>query len=344
MGVQLAGIIPTKEIELQNLSGKKVGMDALNWSYQFLSIIRDRMTGEPLKDSKGRITSVDSGVFYRTTNLIEAGIKPVYVFDGPEIPEFKKKTIEERKEQREEARKKWEEALKRGEEAKVYAQAAGQLTDEMIEDVKKLLDYMGVPWVQGKSEGEAQLAAMAIKGDIWCSASQDWDSLLFGSPRLVRNLSITGKRKLPRKEAYIEIKPEIIELDRALSTLGVTQKQLIIIGILVGTDYAPGVKGVGPKTALKLVKEHKTLERVLENVKWEADVEAEEIYNFFLKPPVTDKYKIEWKEPNREKLIEFMVEEHDFSRERVEKAIDKLQQSFTAGRQVSLKGWFKNKP
>jgi flap endonuclease-1 len=340
MGVQLSGIIPSREVELTHLSGKKIAIDAYNALYQFLSIIRDRMTGEPLRDSKGRVTSHLSGLFYRTSNLIEAGIKPVFVFDG-KPPEFKKKTIEKREKAKEEARKKWEEALEKGEEAITYAQAAAQLTDEMIEDSKKLLEYMGIPYVQALSEGEAQCAYMCKKGFVDFAASQDFDSLLFGSPRLVRNLSITGKRKLPRKEVYIEIKPEIIELEETLSTLGINQKQLIIIGILVGTDYAPGIKGVGPKTALKLVKEHKSLEKVLENVKWEAEVEAEEIFNFFLNPPVTDKFKVEWKEPNREKIIEFMVSEHDFSQERVEKVVDKLQQAFTAGRQTSLKGWFK---
>jgi flap endonuclease-1 len=340
MGVQLTGLVSAKEIEITELSGKKIGIDGYNAAYQFLSIIRQKLTGEFLRDSKGRITSHLSGLFYRTALLIELGLKPLYVWDG-EPPKFKKKTVEERRERREEAKKKWEEALEKGEEVMPYAQAAVTLTEEMVEESKKLLEYMGIPSIQAKSEGEAQLAFMTIKGDIWASASQDWDSLLFGSPRLVRNLSITGKRKLPRKEVYIEVKPEIIELQEVLSNLGITREQLIIVGMLVGTDYNPGIERVGPKTALKLVKEHKTLEKILENVEWKAEVDPEEIYEFFLNPPVTEKYKIEWRQPNREKILEFMVEEHDFSRERVEKVIEKLQQSFSAGRQASLKGWFK---
>jgi flap endonuclease-1 len=336
MGVQISKIVPAKEIELQDLSGKRIGIDALNHCYQFLSIIRDRFTGEPLRDSHGNITSHLSGVLYRTTNLIEAGVKPVYVFDG-EVPEFKRKTVEERKMIREEARKKWEEAVSKGEEAKMYAQAAVQFTDEMIEDTKKLLEYMGIPWIEGRSEGEAQLAFMTVKGDIWSSASQDWDSILFGATRLVRNLSITGKRKLPKKEMYIEIKPELIELDKVLSGLGITQKQLIIIGILVGTDYAPGIKGVGPVTALKLVKEQ-SLKKILEKRKWESDVDPEEIVEFFLNPPVTDEYKLDWTQPDKKKIMKFMVDEHDFSAERVEKVIDKLQTTFSS-RQASLKGF-----
>ena len=341
MGVNLSKIVPRQEIELESLSGKIIALDAYNILYQFLSTIRDRMTGEPLRDHKGRVTSHLSGLFYRTGKLIEAGIKPIFVFDG-EPPEFKKKTIEERREMKEEALKKWIEAVKKGEEAKTYAQAASQLTDEMIDGAKKLLDFMGIPWVQAPSEGEMQCAYMCKKGDAGASGSQDYDSLLVGSPRLVRNLSITGRRKLPKKEAYIEIKPELVELERVLDELGIKREQLIIVGILVGTDYNPGgIKGIGPKKALELVKKFGTLDEILKQVEWNFDVDARKIYNFFLNPPTTDEYKLEWKEPNEEKIIEFMVEEHDFSRERVEKVIDKLKQRFREGRQVSLESWFK---
>ncbi|MBI5872049.1 flap endonuclease-1 [archaeon] len=340
MGVGLGNIVPKKEIELIELSGKKIAIDAFNNLYQYLTIIRDRITGEPLKDSKGRVTSHLSGLFYRTSNLIEFGIKPVFVFDGPEIPEFKKKTIEAREVAKEEAKKKWEDALEKGEEAITYAQAATYLTDEMIEDSKKLLDAMGFPWIVAKSEGEAQCAFMCKKGSVDATASQDYDSLLFASPRLVRNLSITGKRKLPKKEIYIEIKPEIIELEEVLSSLGITREQLIIVGMLTGTDYNEGIKKVGPKTALKLVKEHKTLKKVLDNVEWKDDVDPESVYEFFLHPPVTEKYKIEFKEPNKEKIIELMTEEHEFSRERVDKVIERLEASSGKEKQSSLKGWF----
>jgi len=339
MGVQLSGIIPAKEVELVELSGRKIAVDAYNTIYQFLSIIRDRMTGELLKDSHGRVTSYLSGLLYRTSNLIETGIKPVFVFDG-EPPAFKKRTVEARRNARNDAEIKWKEAVERGEEAIKYAQASSRITEEMILSSKKLLEIMGIPWVQAKSEGEMQCAHMCKKGDVWASASQDYDSVLVGSPKLIRNLSISGRRKIPKKEEYMEIKPEIIELDKVLQELGITKEQLVIVGILTGTDYAEGVKGVGPKTALKLVAQHKTLKKILENVEWKDQVPAEDIYDFFLNPPVFDNYSLEWKQVDSEKLLKFMVEEHDFSRERVEKVIERLQQSFTAGRQASLKGWF----
>lgn len=341
MGVQISDIIPKKEVELAELSGKKIAIDAYNSIYAFLSIIRDRMTGEPLKDSAGNVTSHLSGLFYRNANLIENGIKPVWVFDG-KPPKFKKKTIEARQAAKEEAEKKWKEALERGEEAIVYAQASSKLTDKMAEDSKKLLELMGIPWIQAESEGEAQCAFMCKNNSVDFTGSQDFDSLLFGSPMLVRNLSISGRRKVPRKEMYIEIKPEIIELEEALASLGIKREQLILMGILIGTDYnAGGVEKFGPKRSLELVKNEKTFENVMKKIEWKFDVDAREIYNFFISPPVTEKYKIEFKEPDNERIIKFMTDEHDFSKERIEKVIEALKKSFSSGAQSTLKGWLK---
>ena len=339
MGVQISSIVPKKEVELTDLSGKKIAIDAYNTLYQFLSIIRDRMTGEPLKDSKGRVTSHLSGLFYRTINLMEVGIRPVYVFDG-RPPKFKKATIERRERAKKEAEKKMEEAIAKGEAAIKYAQGTSKLTDEMVKGAKKLLSLMGIPWVQAPSEGEMQAAYMASKNDVWASGSQDYDSLLVGSPRLIRNLSITGRRKLPNREVYIEIKPELIELEELLASLGITREQLIIIGMLVGTDYNPdGIPGIGPKKALKLVKEEKNLKNVLRKIEWEFDIDPEELYKFFLCPPHTDNYKLEWKIPEEGKLIDFMVGEHDFSLERIKKGVGKLKTALTKGRQSSLSTW-----
>jgi flap endonuclease-1 len=341
MGVQISDIIEGRPVELVELSGNRIAIDAYNTLYQFLSIIRDRFTGEPLKDSKGRVTSHLSGLFYRTINLLEAGIKPVFVFDG-QPPSFKGKTIEERQAVRRDAEQKWKEAVARGEEAMKYAQAAMHLTDEMLKDSKELLDALGVPWIQAPSEGEAQCAYMCRVGKVDFAGSQDFDALLFSSPKLIRNLSISGRRKVPRKEEYVEIKPEIIELQKFLDALGINMNQLIVLGILVGTDYNPkGIKGIGPKKALQLVKEQKNLKNVMSQVEWRFDVSAEEIYEFFLHPDVTEKFKMEWNQPDADQLIGFMVDEHDFLLDRIKKVIEKLQEGYTAGRQASLKGFLR---
>ncbi|HKZ39867.1 MAG TPA: flap endonuclease-1, partial [Candidatus Hodarchaeales archaeon] len=243
MGVAISKLVPKKEIEFSDLKGKRIAIDAFNTIFQFLSIIRDRITGEPLKDHKGRVTSHLSGLLYRTTNMLEAGIRPVYVFDG-KYPEFKKKTIAEREQVREEARKKWEEAVRAGKPAMKYAQAASEMTQDILESSKEILELMGIPWIQAVSEGEAQCSHMCIKGDVWATGSQDADSLLFGTPRLVKNLSSSGRKKVPNKEVYIEVRPELIELKAVLHALGLTREQLIMVGLLIGTDYNEGIKGV----------------------------------------------------------------------------------------------------
>ncbi|HID16257.1 MAG TPA: flap endonuclease-1, partial [Candidatus Atribacteria bacterium] len=318
-------------------------MDAYNALYQFLSIIR-QPNGTPLKDSRGKITSHLSGLFYRTVNLLEIGIKPVYVFDGtpPEIKEFE---IIRRKKIKEEAIIKYEEALKRGdlEAARTYAQQTAKLNEEMVEDSKKLLEALGIPWVQAPSEGEAQAAHMAKKGDVWAAVSQDYDSLLFGAPKLVRNLTISGRRKLPRRKEYIEVIPEIIYLDRVLKILDLTREELIDIAILIGTDYNPeGIRGIGPKTALKIIRKHKTLKNALKELgKAEFPVDPEEIKKIFLNPQVSNNYHLEWKKPNKEKVIEILCEEHDFSLERVNKALDRVIKAYKRNKQKTLEFWFK---
>ncbi|MCA6212842.1 flap endonuclease-1 [Thermococcus bergensis] len=341
MGVQIGELLPRKELELENLNGRKVAIDAFNAIYQFLSTIRQR-DGTPLMDSKGRITSHLSGLFYRTINLMEAGIKPAYVFDG-KPPEFKKKELEKRAEAREEAQEKWEEALARGdlEEAKKYAQRASKVNEMLIEDAKKLLELMGIPWVQAPSEGEAQAAYMASKGHVWASASQDYDSLLFGAPKLVRNLTITGKRKLPGKDVYVEVKPELIVLEEVLKELNITREKLIELAILVGTDYNPGgIKGIGPKKALEIVKYSKD---PLAKYQKMSDVDLYAIKEFFLNPPTTDEYKLEWKMPDEEGILKFLCDEHDFSEERVKNGLERLKKAVKAGRQFTLDSWFKKK-
>lgn len=340
MGVQIFDILPKKELEIEDLRGKTIAVDAFLWLHQFLSIIR-QPDGTPLMDSKGRITSYLSGIFYRSAKLIENGLNLVYVFDGP-VHEFKIATVEERKAKKEQAEIRWQGALALGdmEEAKKAAQMTSKLTNEMIDRSKLLLSFMGIPVVQAPSEGEAQCAYLCEKGLVFSVSSQDSDSLLFNSPRLIRNLSITGKRKLPRQNTYIEIKPELIELKNALKELGITREQLIILSLLVGSDYNPGIKGYGPKKALELVKKEKTLKNVFKEVEWNYEIPAEEIYKFYLNPPV-ENVKFEFKQLQEDKILNLMVDEHEFSQERIEKVIKTLIQSKEENRQKSLGSWLK---
>ncbi|MDK2464077.1 MAG: flap endonuclease-1 [Candidatus Korarchaeota archaeon] len=341
MGLPLAKLVKPKKISFSSLSGKALAIDAFNAIYQFLALIR-RGPGVPLTDSHGRVTSHLNGLLFRTVRLIELGIRPAYVFDGPP-PDFKRRTLQERRAIKEKAEREWVEALARGDFRTAWAKAVqtSRLTPLMADDAKRLLDLMGVPWVQAPSEGEAQAAHMAAKGDVWAAASQDYDSLLFGSPRLVRNVTITGKRKLPGRDVYVEVRPEIISLRETLESLGITREQLILLGILVGTDYNPGgVRGVGPKRALEIVRRHRTVEEVERAIKWEFDVPLREIYEFFLSPPVTDEYDVTLKRPDAEGLLRFMVDEHEFSEKRVRKVIEEITEAYKMHASGGLEAWF----
>ncbi len=336
MGVDLGDLLQRKKIEIRGLSGKWVAVDAFNTLYQFLSIIRQK-DGTPLMDSQGRITSHLSGLLYRTTNLMEAGIKVAFVFDG-EAPSFKAGTIAQRAKVRDEAADAWESARAAGEDGFKYAQAASRISSEILQDARRLILAMGLPVVQASSEGEAQAAYMAIKGSVDVVGSQDYDSLLFGAPLVVRNLAITGKRKLPGRNIYVDVEPEIIDLDEGLKSLGITRRQLIEIAIMCGTDYNPGLSRVGPKTALKLIREMGDLESILAD-RGETIENFAKIREFFLHPDVTDQYTIKMSRPRIDEIVSFLVDERDFDLERVEKTVNRLDEVYKSG-QCTLDRWF----
>ena len=339
MGVNLSAIIPAEKKKMKDFMGWSVAIDAYNTIYQFVSIIR-QPDGTPLVDRMGRITSHLSGILYRTTNLMEAGIRPVYVFDG-KPDELKKDTIAQRKAAKEKAQVAYEKAIEEGdmETARMKAQQTSKLTWEMVDEAKRLLDMMGVPYVQAPSEGEAQASYMAMKGDVMAAASQDFDSLLFGAPLLIRNLTITGRRKLPRKQIYIDVVPELISLEKALKTLGISRKQLVDLAILVGTDFNPGVKGIGPKKGFKLIQKHGTLESVI-NAKGLDIPNYQRIRDIFLNPKVTDDFELSWRGPDEEAIVSYLCKERDFSENRVRSTVKRMEKARMNASQTTLDAWF----
>ena len=326
MGVNLAPLINKFKIKttFKDLANKVIAIDAYNAIYQFLTIIRD-YTGKPLRDRYGNVTSHLSGLFYRNIHLLMENIKVVYVFDGVP-PKRKVKELLRRKEIKEESWKKYLKALREGDyvEARKYAALTSKIEDKMVEDAKKLLSLLGIPVVQAPSEAEAQASYMAMKNDVWASGTQDYDSLLFGSPVVVRNITLTGKQRLPSKGIEVKLEPEIIYLKDVLEGLKITREQLIDIGILIGTDYNEGIRGIGPKRAYELIKKYGSIERIPEAIRELGRDQIAEIKELFLSPKVTDDYKLEFKEPDYDGIIEFLCDEHDFSRERVEKALNQL--------------------
>jgi flap endonuclease-1 len=327
MGIDLGDLFKKEKCSFNDFKDRVIVIDAYNVLHQFLSIIRQR-DGTPLKDSHGKITSHLSGLLYRTANLIESRIKPVYVFDGEPHP-LKAKTIEERRERKELAEKQWKEALEKGdiEKARVKAQQTSRVTDEIIEQSKELLDALGIPHIQAPSEGESQASYMVKKGKAYAVGSQDFDCLLFGSPLLIRNLTSSSRRKLPGKKAYVKINPELIRLKPNLKSLGIAQKQLVDIAILVGTDFNDGIKGIGPKKGYNLIKKNGNVENALATVGESSAPtfsEIKEIRNIFLKPEVTDDYTLMWSKPDEEAVYKILCDKHQFTRERIEPVLEKF--------------------
>ena len=340
MGVDFGDSIPREKIQLEDISGWTLAVDGYNTLYQFLAIIRG-MDGGHLKDSQGRVTSHISGLFYRNVNLLELGIKLVYVFDG-RPPELKMEEIRRRSEQRREAKDQYLRALQSGDmvQARKYAEASTVLRRDMVADAKELLDAMGIPWVDAPSEGEAQATTMAIEGTVNAVASQDHDSIVFGAPVLVRNVTISGKRRLPSKGIVINVVPERITLSSVLEATGLTREQLVDFAILLGTDFNPdGFEGVGPATALKYLKKYERLEEIKELRDALQAVDYGAIRNLYLNAPSIKGIRPEWRPLDKAKVISFLVGEHSFSRDRVEAAIGRVQSS-KATQSETLEKWF----
>ncbi len=351
MGVKINELVKPvkKKITFENLSTKKIAIDAFNTIYQFLAIIR-QPDGTPLKDYNGEVTSHLSGLFYRTINFIEHNIKPIYVFDG--VPSVLKiETIKERREIKEKAKEKMIKAQEAEDfrEAKKFAQQTSKLTSGMIDESKKLIEYLGIPIVQATSEGEAQSAFMVENKDAWGCASQDYDTLLFGGERLIRNFAVSRSKKV--KDTKVTLDIEFISLSKLLESLGINREQLIEMGILIGTDFFQGIKGIGQHTALELIKKHGSIESMIKEKisvgKAELDLDLdiiEEIKRIFLNPSVEKNYqKLVWKKIDYEKIEELLVEQHNFSAQRVENALDRLKKLDRSTVQTSLDGFFKKK-
>lgn len=343
MGVKIRDLIDAKTIEFSDLYNKKLAVDAFNMLYQFITTIR-QPDGSQLTDTNGNVTSHLIGLFYRLTNLLKMNMKLIFVFDG-EPPELKKQERERRKNIKSEAMQKFKEAKKEEdvESMKKYASRTATLTSEMIKESKELLTALGIPYVQAPSEGEAQAAHMVTKGDAYAVLSQDADAMLFGAPRIIRNLSISQRRKKTSKLGYDKVLPEMIDLQAVFSKLEITNEQLIILGLLVGTDFNyGGVKGIGPKTAFKLVKEYNgRWDDLFNDVKWNEsfDVGWKDVYNVFVQMPINDDYQLEWNSVDSEGVKKILVHNHQFSSDRVDSVLNELSDS-DAGKQKGLGDFF----
>jgi flap endonuclease-1 len=327
MGVAIKELLPHSTTSIEQLQGKIIAVDAMNMLYQFITTIRQH-DGTPLKDHNGNITSHLTGLFARVTKLLEKNIKLVFVFDG-EMPELKLEERKRRDSLKTEALAQYQRAEdeKDIDSMKKYAGRSTRITKEILQESKDLLSALGIPIVQAPSEGEAQAAFMVIQGDCDYVASQDIDCMIYGAPKVVRNLSISQKRKKINALTYSSVLPEVIKLPLVLKELDISLDQLRALAILVGTDFnVSGIKGIGPKKGLSLVKKHKeNFDALFEEVDFSDTfpVGWKAVFNTIKEMPTTKEYTLSWKTVDKEKVIDILVNQHDFSKERV---LDRLEQ------------------
>lgn len=297
MGVKL-GVLRGRGITLESLKNKKIAVDAYVFLYQFLKTMPE------LTDSKGRITTHLVGLFNRTIHLMRFGAKLCYVFDGPSPSVGKHKRFI-----REES----------------HPRITTTITEDIVNSSKELLSALGIPVIQAPAEGEAQCAFMAQQDDVWAVGSKDFDSLVFGAPRMLENLTIAKRRKLP-KGGFVWIGPVLYELSKVLRQLKIDHDQLIILAILSGTDFAPGgARNVGPKKALELLQKYKhDYDKIFRIVDWPFYFSWKDVYDLITTMPVTDKYKLQWSPPDKERVKRLLVDEYDFEEKRVDSALAKI--------------------
>ncbi len=339
MGCNLKDIAPKEQTNLKALAGQRVGIDAFLTAFQFLTTMRDRSPqgdGMPLSDDNGNPVSHLMGFLHRTATLIGHGIKPVYVFDGTS-PALKADEMAARRKRRLEAEAIHKEALEAGDFTLAQKMAARIMhySPQMVEETQRLLDLLGVPWVTAAAEGEAQAAVMAAKGQLDVVATQDWDALLYGSPVLIRNMMDDGSKRYGRV-----VHAESINLQTMLAENDLSREQLVDLAIMIGTDYHPGIKGIGPKTGLKLIKQHGTIEAVCEAKAKEVPDRLDEIRQIFLDHPsveVADE-DLEQGQVDRKGLVQFLQVERQFSQRRMDQAFEKLKEGgkLREGGQTSL--------
>ena len=318
MGLNLKELVVREKTTLEAFSNKIVAIDAYNAIYQFLASIRGS-DGLQLTDGEGRITSHLSGLLYRNVNFLSLGIKPVYVFDG-KPPSLKTAEIERRKQIKKDATVKYEKAISEGnmQDARKYAQQTTSMKDGMVKESKEFLTYFGIPYIEAPSEGEATAAHLTNTGQAYASASQDYDSILCGAKKLVRNFTSSGRRKIPNRNTYIDVLPEIIETQKTLDSIKMTREELVDVGILIGTDFNPnGFERIGPKTAMKLIKQHKRLEDITQIQEQLGQIEFEQIREIFLNPEVANVDEIIFKEVDYDGILDYLVKQRSFSEDRI---------------------------
>ncbi|KAI0518639.1 hypothetical protein KFK09_006075 [Dendrobium nobile] len=327
-----------KEQKFESYFGRKIAIDASMSIYQFLIVV-GRTGTEMLTNEAGEVTSHLQGMFSRTIRLLDAGIKPVYVFDG-QPPDLKKQELAKRYIRRDDATKDLATAVEEGnkEEIEKFSKRTVKVTKQHNEDCKRLLRLMGVPVIEAPCEAEAQCAALCKSDKVYAVASEDMDSLTFGAPKFLRHLMDPSSKKIPVME---------FEVGKVLLELGFTMDQFIDLCILCGCDYCDSIKGIGGQTALKLIRQHGSIENVLENLSKDRyhipeNWPYQEARQLFKDPLVNlETPELKWTAPDEEGLVAFLVNENGFNHDRVVKATEKIKAAKDKGSQGRMESFFK---
>lgn len=302
-------------------------------------MIRENHSGsyQNLTNEAGEVTSHIIGMLTRTIRLMENGIKPVYVFDG-KPPELKMGELEARRAKREEATANLQTAMESGDQEQILKATKGtvRVTREQNEQTKELLRLMGIPVINAPSEAEATCAALCRDGKVYAAATEDADCLTFGTKTLVRNLMAAESQK----KTILEV-----SLERVLEQLNITMVQFIDFCILSGCDYCDTIKGVGPSTAMRLIVQHGSIEKVLETLEPEkvpANFRYQAARDFFVECEAVDTKTVEFTfgEPDFEGLEKFLVEGQSFDKTRVDRFIQRLKAAKGKTKQRPLDSFF----
>lgn len=344
MGIkQLSKLIKEKapdairENTIKHYFNRVLAIDASMSLYSFLISIRtDVVESAQLKNSEGKVTSHLSGMFYRTINLLENGIKPVFVFDG-KPPELKQHVLKQRGARREKAESQLKDALKEQDKTEILKMEKRlvKVKAEETEETMLLLKLMGVPVIQAPCEAEAQCAFMCKTSKVYGVATEDMDALTFGCPILLRNVFA------PAKKAKTIVQ---YDLETLLSRLELTMEQFIDLCILCGCDYTEKIKGVGPHRALELIRKHKNVENILRLPKFSEEkdkVKYEEAREMFKNHEVDKQIKLVWKPAKEDEIIDLMVNKNGFNLQRIQNGLLRIKKATKKGGQTRMDSFFK---
>ncbi|MFX1444769.1 MAG: hypothetical protein ACFFHV_15260 [Promethearchaeota archaeon] len=339
MGVKIQEIIQRSKIDLEQLNRKIIAIDAPNIIFSFFTFsYKDRQMYSPnlIVDRTQRAISHLYGILYRVNFYYSNQILPIFCFDGRDS-ELKRIISKDYLNDFRVVKKWYQAALKSGNTILARKISLGKefLWSNIIEESKQLINDLGIPILDSPASAESQCAYLVKNNVADYANSQDFDSLIFGCPYIIQNLSKSLRRKVHGKWSYKKIETVLINLETNLKRLNIDLFQLVDLAILIGTDYNDGVNKIGPKTALQLIKKYNNLENVIFNKSYQYQFDhlipevLQEVRKIFLFPEVLEKFKdIYWDPPNSSQVIELLCKNHNLNNERVEHNLKKLIQNY----------------